>query len=481
MAPRITFSQLPFGPNWMGLFDQAFADNSALSIIPCTCTATNNNLTLTSIAAAFPFNLTSYGSFYGLYTFVASNNSTGNTTANVNGLGILNVYLSDGINQATTGAITAGGFYALSYSAALNNNNGGFYLIQTGSATFNLTLTGDVTASGASPLATTIAPNVVDYTKLQAAVNANVLLGNPTTGGSNYQEITVGPTLVFNNIALETAPFTGDVVTADNSFVTTISNNAITVEKLAAINPQTVLGNPTNAIAPPVAVDKPGLTTLVNTFDATHSGAVPASPGASVANFLRGDGTWAPNPGSLIYISTLDAAGGVASLQEVSRITADFGTYVFYIDNIIATINSSTNFYFQVSTDMGVTWHTTNEYQWTSMASSGAVVASTDNDILPNLIGLPIGQRVDNANPGVSGTGYISNIHSIVELKWSWFSTLTKTGGGSLAMRQTSGFLGPANNGLNPVNGFRWLMSVGNVSGDTIASGKLRIYGLITP
>lgn len=61
---------------------------------------------------------------------------------------------------------------------------------------------------------------------------------------------------------------------------------------LTAIPDDTAYGNVSGATAPPQALTKAQLTTLVNVFSIQHSGAVPVSPGG-VEAFLRADGTWA--------------------------------------------------------------------------------------------------------------------------------------------------------------------------------------------
>lgn len=51
-----------------------------------------------------------------------------------------------------------------------------------------------------------IVNNAVTYAKIQQASAANVLLGNPTGGAANYQEVTLGNGLDFASTALELKP-----------------------------------------------------------------------------------------------------------------------------------------------------------------------------------------------------------------------------------------------------------------------------------
>lgn len=69
---------------------------------------------------------------------------------------------------------------------------------------------------------------------------------------------------------------------------------------LASIPNDEVLGNISGSPAPPVGLTQAQLTALINAFNATLSGAVPAS-GGGTSLFLRADGTWAsPGGGGLV-------------------------------------------------------------------------------------------------------------------------------------------------------------------------------------
>lgn len=66
-----------------------------------------------------------------------------------------------------------------------------------------ITLTSDVTGTGVGSFVTTIAGHAVTYAKMQAAAAAT-LLGNPTGGSANLQEITLGSGLAFAGSVLNT-------------------------------------------------------------------------------------------------------------------------------------------------------------------------------------------------------------------------------------------------------------------------------------
>lgn len=81
----------------------------------------------------------------------------------------------------------------------------------------------------------------------------------------------------------------GNSTTGSASSTVTIAQSPIATN--------TVMGNVSGITAIPVALSKVQLTTLINLFTATLSGAVPLSGGGTV-NFLRADGTWATPAGS---------------------------------------------------------------------------------------------------------------------------------------------------------------------------------------
>lgn len=125
MAWRTVFGNLAAGDQSLSLFDQQNNDVGLLTVVPCTATGTN------AIALApngFTATQSSYAN-YQLYSFIAANSSTGSVTVNVNSIGALNLYQTDGATQAGSGSIVAGAYYIISYNSALNSNAGGFQLV----------------------------------------------------------------------------------------------------------------------------------------------------------------------------------------------------------------------------------------------------------------------------------------------------------------------------------------------------------------
>jgi hypothetical protein len=78
------------------------------------------------------------------------------------------------------------------------------------------TLTGDITGSGTTSIATTLAANIVTYAKFQQ-VAASSLVGNPTGGLANAQGITLAGGLSFSGTTLTVGALTPTSVAATGS------------------------------------------------------------------------------------------------------------------------------------------------------------------------------------------------------------------------------------------------------------------------
>ena len=106
--------------------DANFNALGALTVIPCTCAGTNT-LTLTP-AANTPL-VSAYTNFAPIFAFIAANTNTTAVTANIAGIGAVNVYKANGSVAVVSGDIVAGNLYYLGYNAALNSGNGGLVIL----------------------------------------------------------------------------------------------------------------------------------------------------------------------------------------------------------------------------------------------------------------------------------------------------------------------------------------------------------------
>lgn len=86
-------------------------------------------------------------------------------------------------------------------SVTASGNITGANLSGTNTGNQTITLTGDVTGSGTGSFAATIGNNKVTYAKMQQASTVT-LLGNPTGGTANVEEITLGAGLSFSGTTL---------------------------------------------------------------------------------------------------------------------------------------------------------------------------------------------------------------------------------------------------------------------------------------
>jgi len=150
---------------------------------------------------------------------------------------------------------------AVPTNSLVGRNAGNIVPITLGS---NLSMTGDVLNStgGVSDGDKTdinvagdvwqIKPNVVGFNEIQQ-INTDKLLGRDTAGLGNVEEIGVNGGVEFDGSGnIRTSALTGDVTKAAGGTVTTISNDAVTNQKLANMPANTIKGNNTGAAGDPL-------------------------------------------------------------------------------------------------------------------------------------------------------------------------------------------------------------------------------------
>lgn len=102
--------------------DQTFAATAALGTVPCGASGTN---AITLSPNANTPTLSAYAN-YQAFSFTAAATSTGAVTIQVSALGILNLYLPDGVTQANANNLFIGALYTVVFNQALAGGTGGF-------------------------------------------------------------------------------------------------------------------------------------------------------------------------------------------------------------------------------------------------------------------------------------------------------------------------------------------------------------------
>lgn len=194
-------------------------------------------------------------------------------------------------------------------------------IVLSGNSFERAALTGDVTASQNSN-STTIANDAVSYAKMQNVSAASRIIGRGSAGGAgDPQEITLGSSLVMNNVALERAALTGDVTASQDSNATTIAANAVTFAKMQNIVTDSLLGRDTAGTG---NVENIGLNATLamdgagNLQRAALTGDVTASAGSNattIANNAVTDAKFRAGAARSVVGVTANSGGNVADIQ----------------------------------------------------------------------------------------------------------------------------------------------------------------------
>ena len=301
-----------------------------------------------------------------------------------------------------------------------------------------ITLTGDVTASGRSPIATTLAP--VALSKL-ASIAANSLVGNPTGSPA-------APSTIANSVTM-----TGDVSwtgAIGSSTAATIGAGSLSYAKLATIGTGLLLGNFTGSTASPGTV------------------------GAAVT--MNGDVAWV---GTLNATSGASITAGAITLDKFANLPAY--TFIANPTNVPAAT------YLSINITMG------GDVLW-----SGAPGSDTDATIGPNAVSfgkmqqIGPGRLIGNTTAGTTNPGTVTatvamtgdvawtstigstavstigaNVVSFAKMQQIGTGTLLGNFGGSLANIGTVGAAIAMNTSLGEIT---WTGTIGATSGATIGA-----------
>lgn len=162
------------------------------------------------------------------------------------------------------------------------------------------------------------AGQVVTVNNLPAGGNQNqVLIKN---SGTDFDVSWAGPTsTTINNDTNVTLAISGSTALAAASSLTVAWAGTLDNSRLANVNNNTVKGNVSGTSAAPSDLTKTQLTTLINTFTSSLSGAAPASGGGTI-NFLRADGSWTTSALPTVQIFTSTSNTSYTPTSGVTKI-----------------------------------------------------------------------------------------------------------------------------------------------------------------
>ena len=214
-----------------------------------------------------------------------------------------------------------------------------------------------------------------------------------------------------NTITAERAALTGDVTASAGSNSTTIANSAVTNAKMADMANSTVKGNVSGSTAAPSDLTATQLTTLINPFTTSLSGAAPAS-GGGTTNFLRADGTWAAPTASTAWGSITGTLSSQTDLNTALDAKVDVAGDTFTGSMNTQTLLPSTS----ATYDLGSATFRYNALHLGSLIlynASAITFSNGSNMILGTTTGTKIGTATTqklgffNATPIVQPTGNI--------------------------------------------------------------------------
>ncbi len=287
------------------------------------------------------------------------------------------------------------------------------------------------------------------------------VVGNPTitipgtgTSGHLVPFLDGNNTWSGTNTHSSTETFNGAVNI--NGTVTLPANN-VTNAQLATVPANTVKGS--IAGGTPTDLTTIQLTTLVNPATATTTGAVPILPN-NTSTFLRGDGTFAAPPSTLLNVLT---AANSATLSDITSITSAYSAYDLVFENMIP-VTGTTSLIIQVHS--GGIFQTGTTYNSSVLFTTGGSTSQ-----LTYNLGYLINGNIGSTNIGLNGTVRLYTPAG-TQLGKMYTSLTSQPNAGNTLNYVTTG--GGYWNSTAVVDGFQVLFSAGN-----IASGVIKVYGII--
>ena len=246
-------------------------------------------------------------------------------------------------NIAKLSNLTSNGFVKTSGGDGTLSVDTNTYL--TGNQT--ITLSGDVTGSGATAITTTIANNAVSFVKFVAASAASVLVGRGGAGGAgNFEEITLGTNLSMSGTTLNASGGIadadyGDITVSSSGTVWTIDAQAVTFSKIQNIATSKILGrttagtgsveelsiSQTKALLSLDLVENTALSTWAGSTNITTLGTISTGTwnGTLISVSKGGTGLNTVSQGDIIYASALDTLTLLTKSTTATRYLANTG------------------------------------------------------------------------------------------------------------------------------------------------------------
>jgi len=139
--------------------------------------------------------------------------------------------------------------------------------------------------------------------------SGKILQAGPTDVAWSTNPITIGASASVSgtNTGDQTITLSGDVTgSGTGSFGTTIASGVVKLDNMSKIVANSIIGNNTGALATPIALTGTNVTAMLDVFNSTNKGLVPAATlGALPYLFLASDGTWIKiDPSAISPIAT---------------------------------------------------------------------------------------------------------------------------------------------------------------------------------
>jgi hypothetical protein len=282
-------------------------------------------------------------------------------------------------------------------------------------------------------------------------------LGNASSGGdmvstNNLSDVADAPTSFSNIKQAASATATGVVEIATQAEVNTGTDTT------RSVTPETLDGFVTGKTDTVITASDE-----IVFADVTDSNAAKKDTVQGIIDLV--------SAGGLVYLASATASAS-ATLDFTSNIDATYDNYLFILSDIVSA-SDTVRLYGRTTTNGGSTWDAGTSYEYVSSRIYAAGVSGTFySDVSTGAAQLFMSSGVVGSAAGetVGGIVHLMTPASANYCKIMWDMSVTGNTSGDLNLYKGGGRHKTAQN----VDGFRFLMSSGN-----IASGTIRLYGIV--